>query len=277
MEFKSAEKIDKGITQHEFEICVAGETVPGILWTPVPSQAAASLIAMGHGGSQHKKSENIRTRALRYAKDFNWATLAIDAPKHGERISPEEAALEQAKTLARIQGKPGAPAMSIPEKIKYLDDLAAQAVPEWQAAIDFVLNSTIVPPGIPLAYWGISQGSSIGIPLLATDQRFTCAVLGLAQLHPEHTHLKVAAQKIRIPLHFAFQWDDPIRERAYGFALFEAFGSKKKSMHIHPGGHIEVPVAEVNSWDNFFLQHLPSSYFYSQSTSPKQIHIQTNE
>lgn len=257
MDFTSVEKIDNGVIQYEFEIFMAKETVPCVLWTPTQNQPVHALIAMSHGGSQHKKSENIQARAIRYAKDFNWATLAIDAPKHGDRISPEEAELERAKTLARIQGKPSAPVLSPAEKINYLDDLADQAVPEWQAALDFILNSNILSPDIPLAYWGISQGSSIGIPLLATDSRFTCAVLGLAQLHPEHTRLKVAAQNITIPLRFAFQWDDSIRERAYGLALFDAFGSKDKCMHINPGGHLEIPVAEVISWDDFFLQHLP--------------------
>ena len=110
---------------------------------------------------------------------------------------------------------------------------------------------------IPIGYWGVSQGSSIGIPLLAVDHRFTCAVLGLAHLHPNHNRLRVAAQHDTIPLRFAFQWDDPIRERAYGLALFDAFGSSEKSMHINLGGHAEIPAPEVASWDVFFQRYLP--------------------
>ena len=160
------------------------------------------------------------------------------------------------KTLARVKGEPNAPAMSTQDKIKYLDTLASQAVSEWKAALDAVLDTNIIENDTPIAYWGVSQGSSIGIPLLAADKRFKCAVLGLAHLHPDHVSLRLAAQQVTIPLRFAFQWDDPIRTREYGLALFDAFGSQEKSMHINPGGHIEIPASERASWDHFFEKYL---------------------
>jgi hypothetical protein len=256
MKLKNVEVIEAGVIQYDFEISIAGEIVPVVLWTPPQSTAPQALIAMGHGGSQHKKSASIRSRAMHYAKTYEWATLAIDAPKHGDRISPEEAEFDRAKTLARIQGKPIVQSLTIEEKIKYLDDLTTQAVPEWQAALDIVLESFIIGKHIPMAYWGVSQGSSIGIPLLAADKRFCCAVLGLTHLHPDHISLRKAAKKITIPLRFVFQWDDSIRDRNYGLTLFDTFGSQEKSMHINSGGHGEIPAAEVDSWDQFFLTHL---------------------
>jgi hypothetical protein len=256
MDFKNIEEADVGVLQQDFDISVAGEIVPCVLWIPEGSKDSSALIAMGHGGSQHKKSSNIRARAIRYAKDFAWTTLAIDAPQHGSRIEPQEAEFERARTLARIQGKPIVPPMSIEEKIKYLDDLATQAVQEWKAALDIVFESNIINKHIPAAYCGVSQGSSIGIPLLATDKRFCCAVLGLTHLHPDHTSLRLAAEKITIPLRFVLQWDDLIRDRNYGLALFDAFGSREKSMHINPGGHDEIPASETDSWDQFFIKHL---------------------
>lgn len=102
----------------------------------------------------------------------------------------------------------------------------------------------------------MSQGTWIGVPLLAAETRFTCAVLGLSQLDPDHSEFRTAAERIRIPLRFAFQWDDAVRSRQYGIDLFNAFGSSDKSMHINPGGHTEIPASEVNSWDDFFLRHL---------------------
>jgi hypothetical protein len=81
-------------------------------------------------------------------------------------------------------------------------------------------------------------------------------VLGLAHLHPDHVAFQRAAQSITVPLRFAFQWDDPIRSRDYGIALFTAFGSADKSMHINPGGHTDIPATEVESWDAFFQRHL---------------------
>ncbi len=254
--FKNVKPIAEGVIEREIEVEVAGDIVPSVLWTPSLDVTPRALIAMGHGGSQHKKCQSIYTRALRYAKMFSWATLAIDAPKHGERISAEEAALEQAKTLARVRGEPNAPALSVEDKIKYLDTLTSQAVPEWKVVLDVVLDSHIISNETPIAYWGVSQGSSIGIPLLAADKRFKCAVLGLAHLHPKHDSLRLAAQQITIPLRFAFQWNDPIRTRAYGLALFDAFSSQEKSMHINPGGHLDIPASEQASWDSFFERHL---------------------
>jgi hypothetical protein len=113
-----------------------------------------------------------------------------------------------------------------------------------------------VPAVDSVGYWGISQGTWIGVPLLAEEKRFRCAVLGLAHLHPAHGAFRHAAQRITAPLRFAFQWDDPIRSRDYGIALFNAFGSSNKSMHINPGGHTDIPAPEVESWDAFFQRHL---------------------
>ena len=256
MKVKHTERVTKGVLQLEFDVCVAGEVVPSVLWTPDLNTSPRALIAIGHGGSSHKKSENICKRAVRYAKDFLWASLAIDAPKHGDRISFEKAELERAETSARIKGEADAPSLSVEEKIKFLDHLAAQAVPEWQVVLDTLHKSDLILEGTPVAYWGLSQGSSIGIPLLAKDDRFACAVLGLAHLHPDHAKLSLAAQKIAIPLRFVFQWDDTIRSRTYGLALFDAFRSKEKSLHINPGGHTEVPESEVTSWDSFLARHL---------------------
>ena len=116
--------------------------------------------------------------------------------------------------------------------------------------------SNFSPSVDSVGYWGVSQGTWIGVPLLAEEKRFQCAVLGLAHLHPEHDTFRSAAKRITIPLRFSFQWDDPIRNREYGIALFNAFGSSEKSMHINPGGHTEIPPTEIESWDTFFQRHL---------------------
>jgi hypothetical protein len=249
--------IDLGndVLQLEFSVEVAGESVPCVIWKPGRSIESRALIAIGHGGSQHKQTPEIRDRAIRYATLFGWTSLAIDAPKHGDRTTREAAETERLKTERRLRGDVSAPSLSAGEKIAFLDTLAAQAVPEWQAALDTTL-ACFAPAVDSVGYWGISQGTWIGVPLLAEEQRFRCAVLGLAHLHPDHGAFRRAAQRIRVPLRFAFQWDDPIRSRDYGIALFDAFGSSDKSMHINPGGHTEIPATEVESWDAFFQRHL---------------------
>ena len=247
--------LENGVLQIDFSIEVAGETVPCVIWKPSAPLEARTLVALGHGGSQHKQAPNIRDRAIHYAITFGWVSLAIDAPRHGERITREEAEAERLKTERRLQGDVSAPSLPSAEKIAFLDTLAAQAVPEWQAALDTAL-AFFAPAVDSIGYWGVSQGTWIGVPLLAKEKRFMCAVLGLAHLHPDHVTLQHAAQAITIPLRFAFQWDDPIRSRDYGIALFTAFGSSEKSMHINPGGHTAIPAAEVESWDAFFQRYL---------------------
>ena len=245
----------RDVVQREFSVVVAGEQVPCVLWAPVAKTDTRSLVAMGHGGSQHKKARSIRTRAIHYAGAFGWASLAIDAPRHGDRTTREEAEDEREKTQARVRGDQTVASLTSGEKIDFLDGLAAQAVPEWQAALDATL-ADFLPRIESLGYWGVSQGTWIGVPLLAAEKRIGCAVLGLSQLHPDHVALRGAARKVTIPLRFAFQWDDPIRNREYGIALFEALGSSEKSMHINTGGHAEIPETEAESWDHFFQRYL---------------------
>lgn len=244
------------VLQIDFHITVCEAVVPCVVWKPASSAKPRTLVALGHGGSQHKKAENIRGRAIHYASHFGWCCLAIDAPGHGERTTREQADAQRRATERRLAGDRKAPSLSPLEKIAFLDALAAQAVPEWQAALDATL-AALTPTVVSIGYWGVSQGTWIGVPLLAQEQRFRCAVLGLAHLHPEHHAFREAARRIQIPLRFAFQWDDPIRSREYGIALFDAFGSLEKSMHINPGGHTEIPEAESASWERFFQRHVP--------------------
>jgi hypothetical protein len=247
--------LEHAVLQIDFSVDVAGEVVPCVLWKPSTPLESRILLALGHGGSQHKQTPSIRDRAIRYATTFGWISLAIDAPKHGDRITREAAEAARLNTERRLRGDVNAPSLSSAEKIAFLDTLAAQAVPEWQAALDTTL-ARFAPAVDSVGYWGVSQGTWIGVPLLAEDKRFRCAVLGLAHLHPDHDAFRRAAQQITVPLRFAFQWDDPIRSREYGIALFNAFGSSDKSMHINPGGHTDIPATEVESWDASFQRHL---------------------
>src|SRR5205809_2150258 len=96
---------EDGVTRRSFELTVAGETVPAVIWAPEGASGPRPLVAMGHGGSQHKKTPGIRARAAQYAKRLGHATLAIDAPGHGDRISREEAARNMAEVGARVTGQ----------------------------------------------------------------------------------------------------------------------------------------------------------------------------
>ena len=257
LQFSREKSIEHGVMQREFSLEVNGASVPCVIWMPLePARHCDVVIAMAHGGSQHKKTYELRMRAIHYAKTFGWISLAIDAPDHGDRISREAAEQQVLETAARVNGEPNAPSMSVDDKIRFLDEHTAQAVPEWKAALDALLGSQIVGARPALGFWGISMGSTIGIPLLAEDRRFKCAVLGLAELHPLHQNFRKAAELVRVPLRFIFQWDDLIRNRQYGIDLYDAFGSEEKSMHINQGGHIDYPAVETDSWEVFFKHHL---------------------
>jgi pimeloyl-ACP methyl ester carboxylesterase len=248
------ERTEAGVTRRSFELTVAGERVPAVLWTPEGASGPRPLVLMGHGGSQHKKTPGIRARAAQYAQRLGYATLAIDAPGHGDRISREEAEAIARDVGARVTGQT-APGWS-PERLRQMAERTARAVPEWKAALDAVQTLDEIGPKGPVGYWGVSMGTAIGVPFVAEEPRITCAVFGLAGLRPDAAAFAAAAAKITIPVEFVFQWEDAVAAREHGVALFDAFGSKEKTMHVNPGGHMEIPNFEGASWERFFQRHL---------------------
>src|SRR5262245_54045569 len=104
------ERVEKGdVRRYSFVVTVVGEAVPAVLWTPNGATGARPLVLMGHGGSQHKKTPGIVARARHYAARFGFATLAIDAPGHGDRISREQAVAAMREVGARVRGETTAP------------------------------------------------------------------------------------------------------------------------------------------------------------------------
>ena len=100
------------------------------------------------------------------------------------------------------------------------------------------------------------MGTAIGVPFVAAEPRITCAVFGLAGLREGATDMAQAAARIAIPVEFVFQWEDAVAPREAGIALFNAFASAEKTMHINPGGHMDIPDFEGASWERFFVRHL---------------------
>lgn len=247
-------RAEDGVARRSFTVACAGEQVPAVLWAPEGAKGPRPLVLMGHGGSQHKKIESLRIRAHQYARRLGYATLAIDAPGHGDRISREEAARNMAEVGARVSGQVAAD--WTPERLRQMGERMKKAVPEWKAALDAAQAIDFVGADGPVGYWGVSMGTAIGVPFVAAEPRIACAVFGLAGLRPGATEMAEAAAKITIPLEFVFQWDDAVASREHGIALFEAFASKEKTMHINPGGHMGIPDFEGASWERFFARHL---------------------
>jgi hypothetical protein len=101
----------------------------------------------------------------------------------------------------------------------------------------------------------VSMGARYGIPLVATEPRITCAVLGLFGLGADPA-FTATVQSITIPLLFLFQHDDELMTPESGLALWAAFGSAEKTMHINPGPHVGIPRFERDSSAAFYARHL---------------------
>ena len=250
------ERVEEGdVRRYSFSVTVAGDPVPAVLWAPNGAKGARPLVLMGHGGSQHKKTPGIVARARQYAKRLGYATLAIDAPGHGDRISRERAAAIAREVGARVLGRGPAPTFDA-ERLRQMAERMRQAVPEWNGALAAVRQLDFVGATEPVGYWGVSMGTAIGVPFVAQCSAISCAVFGLAGLRPNAPEFAAAAKAIKIPVEFVFQWDDAVAPREHGLALFEAFGSSEKTMHINPGGHLDIPRFEGASWERFYQRHL---------------------
>ncbi len=252
MEILSVTVIE-GIKERLFRLNVNGETVPGVVWTPMHASKNLPLVLMGHGGSQHKKFVGLANRAQRYARDLGFGVVAIDAPGHGDRLPTDQGA----QFVAELQ-KNMAAGQPVGELVaREMARLAAQVVPEWQAALDGV--QALADAGVdgPVGYWGRSMGGAIGVYLAAAEPRIRAAVVGLAGLPPNFTQLAAAAARVTVPVEFVLQWNDEFVPRETGLALFDALGSQEKTLHANPGGHnTRFPAWESESWERFFIRNL---------------------
>jgi pimeloyl-ACP methyl ester carboxylesterase len=257
MEIRS-EQSEKGVVEQRFDLKVGTEVVPGIRWLPdAPGPGARGTILIGHGGTQHKRVPNVLGLARRFVRHLGYTAIALDAPGHGDRVTDPDAAERHRSSLqARIAAGPAsAPRTFDPEEASAWVERTSRGVAEWRALLDDL--DTQGGAG-PYGYWGVSMGTAIGLPFVAVEPRISAAVLGLAGLggRPGAGDFEGAARALRIPVLFVFQWDDELMSRESGLALFDAIGSAEKTMHINPGGHVQIPLFERDSYDAFFLRHL---------------------
>ena len=241
-----AETTSDGVTERHFAV---GD-VPGVGWAPAGAEGPRPLVLLGHGGGAHKKVPSMVARAGRYVTGSGYAVAAIDSPGWGGRPVPVEyepfnAEIEELSAAGKPLGDVFARRGVI---------IAKLAIPEWQATIDALTRLDWIGADAPVGYWGVSLGTAIGVPLVAAEPRIRAAVLGLMG----HETLAEAAAKITVPVEFELQWSDEIVPRESGLALFDAIGSAEKTLHANPGGHMDVPMFEVDSSERFFARHLNS-------------------
>lgn len=240
MRFTSEQRLDDGVLEREFTL---GE-IPGILWTP-PS-APAPLILVGHPGGLHRMYPRLAARA-RHAAAEGYAAATIELPGSGDR--PRSATAEQARADLRQALAAGEPVTDdIVDRLVL--PLVDKAVPEWQAAMDALLSL----PGIdgPVGYSG--GIISIGVRLAVVEPRISAALLFAGSYVPRTMFEE--ARQVTIPLQVLLQWDDEGNDRQMALDLFDAFGSKEKTLHANMGGHTGVPHFEGDSANRFFARHL---------------------
>ncbi|WP_433469805.1 dienelactone hydrolase family protein [Spirillospora sp. CA-128828] len=242
MQFTSEQRLDDGVLEREFTL---GE-IPGILWTPTSASAPAPLILIGHPGGLHRMYPRLAARARHCAAD-GFAAATIELPGSGDR--PRSAAAEQARADLRRALEAGEP---VSDEIvdRLILPLVEKAVPEWQAVLDALLSLPEI--GGPVGYSG--GVIAIGVRLAVVEPRISAAVLFAGSFVP-HTMFEEARQ-VTIPLHVLLQWDDEGNDRQAALDLFDAFGSKEKTLHANMGGHTGVPQFEGVAAARFFTRHL---------------------
>ena len=224
MRLTSEQRLDDGVLEREFTL---GE-IPGILWTP--ESAPAPLILSGHIGGLHKRLPRLVARARHYAAEYGFAVAAIDAPGHGDR--PRSAVDEQARADLRRAMEAGEPVDEIVDA--FILPLVEKAVPEWRATLDALLSLPEI--GGPVGYEGMT---AIGIRLAVVEPRISAAVFFARGFRARP--LVEEARQVTIPLQFLLQWDAEAKERQPALDLFDAFGTKEKTLHANLGGHTGVP------------------------------------
>ncbi|WOX17053.1 alpha/beta hydrolase [Streptomyces sp. N50] len=239
MHVTSERRLDDGVLEREFTL---GE-IPGTLWTP-ESVAPAPLILMAHNNGLPKAEPRLVARA-RLSAAYGYAVASIDAAGCGER--PRSAAGEQARADLRRAMKAGEPVDEIFESL--VGPLVENAVPEWRLALDALL--TLPEIGGPVGYSG---WTALGIRLAVLEPRIAAAGFFAGGYVPRAQ--REEARQVGIPLLFLLQWDDEGNPRQRALDLFDAFGSKEKTLHANLGGHIGTPWFEREDGDRFFGRHL---------------------
>lgn len=240
MQFTSERHLDDDVLERGFTL---GE-IPGILWTP--RSAPAPLILLGQPGGLERMYPRLVARAQAAAAE-GCAAATIELPGSGDR--PRLAAVEEARSDLRRVLAAGEPVTDgIVDRLVL--PLVERAVPELRATLDALLALPEI--GGPVGYTG--GVIAIGTRLAVVEPRIAAAVLFAGSFVPRA--LFVEARRVTIPLLVLLQWDDEGNDRQMALDLFDAFGTREKTLHANMGGHTGVPQHEGDDANRFFARHL---------------------
>jgi dienelactone hydrolase len=238
MHFTSEQRLDDGVLEREFTL---GE-IPGTLWTPGSEPAPLILTAPNNG---LPKSEARLVARARKSAAYGYAVATIDAAGCGGR--PRSAGDEQARADLRRAMQAGEPVDEIFES--FIGPLVEKVVPEWRTTLDALLSLPEI--GGPVGYSG---WTAVGIRLAVVEPRIAAAGFFAGGYVPRAQ--REEARQVTVPLLFLLQWDDQGNPRQRALDLFDAFGSKEKTLHANLGGHAGTPWFEADDGNRFFGRHL---------------------
>jgi len=240
MRFTTEQHLADGVLERGFTL---GD-IPGILWTP--GSAPAPLILLGHPGGLQTMYPRLAARAQVCAA-AGFAAATVELPGCGDR--PRSADAEEARAELRRALAAGEP---VDDTIvdRLVLPLVDKSVPELRASLDALL--TLPGIGGPVGYAG--GVIAIGIRLAVVEPRIAAALLFAGSFVPRA--LFEEARQISIPLLVLLQWDDEGNDRQMALDLFDALGTREKTLHANMGGHAGVPPFEGEAGNRFFARHL---------------------
>lgn len=229
------ELLSDGVLERRFEAQHGTSFVPGILWTPPDLPGPRPMVLMAHGAGQNSRVEHQLSMARRLARQHGFASVAIDAPGHGRHPH----------TDFTLQGTDGA------------FERAGIATEDWRVVVN-ALSAVENIGGGPIAFFGLSMGTALGVTFVAEDPRIRAAVLGLAGLlpSPRREEVERLLATVTVPILFVTQWDDELMTREASIDFFNALGASEKTMHINPGRHAAVPPFEADAIADFLARHI---------------------
>lgn len=226
------------IIERGFTLESEGRPVPGVYWEPATSEPGDHLVLLGHGGTADKKADYIEQIAHGLC-GLGIAAMAIDGPGHGDRPGADQWNPDDRSAFAKRWESDGG---------------TAGMLADWHTALNFIESEH----GARTTGWlGLSMGTMMGLPVCVTEDRIKVAVLGLmGTWGPNRDDLARMAPDLSIPLRFLVQWDDEVVPRSACLELFDAIGSKHKTMHANPGIHRDVPMFEMIDSVGYLHQQL---------------------
>ena len=242
MHFNSQPRLLDGLVERDFTL---GD-IPGILWMPEPASAPTPLILLGHPGGLDAMKPRLAARARQAAAD-GFASVTLELPGGGDR--PRLPGVEDARADMRRAIAAGEP-VGADVIDRLVLPLVEQSVREWQKALDAVLSLPDIDG--PVGYSG--GVISIGVRLAAIEPRIVAAALFAGSFVPQA--IVEEARLLTTPVHVLLQWDDEGNDRQAALDLFDAIGSKEKSLHANMGGHTGVPASAADAAQAFFARHL---------------------